>query len=382
MSPAKDGILAYFRKAEGKTGRRMKEFLEKSISEGVFPGAVLLVSHGGEIVIHQEVGLRSLIPKREPMAKDTIFDLASLTKPLATTLALMKLVEEGKMGLDQPLSELITKSSLEEKKALTPRLLLNHSAGFPGWKPYYLDLVNFRPEERKSVLREQIIGDPLAYSPGEDCLYSDLGFMILEWIIEEASEMAMHKFVERNFYQPLLLKRTFLSTGGSPEPFDKSVFAATEDCPWRNRVIRGEVHDENAHAVGGYSGHAGLFGTAEEVYAIVNLLREHYLGKRGDYLRPETVRKFFTRQDLVNGCTWALGWDTPCPQDSSSGKYFSPRSVGHLGFTGTSIWVDLEQDVIVILLTHRIHPSRDNEKIKTFRPKLHDLIMEQLGFGH
>ena len=145
------------------------------------------------------------------------------------------------------------------------------------------------------------------------------------------------------------------------------------------KVIQGEVHDENAFSLGGYSGHAGLFGVAEEVYQIVNLLREHYLGKRDDYFRPSTIREFFTKQNIAKDCTWVLGWDTPSAKDSSSGKYFSPNSVGHLGFTGTSIWMDLDKDVFVILLTNRIHPTRENEKIRAFRPKLHDLIMEELA---
>ena len=171
---------------------------------------------------------------------------------------------------------------------------------------------------------------------------------------------------------------TFFIEGNHQRRVPEHSFASTEDCPWRNKVIQGEVHDENAHALGGYSGHAGLFGTVDEVYGIVNLLRGHYLGERQDYLRPETVRDFFARQDRVKGSTWALGWDTPSPEGSSSGRFFSKNSVGHLGFTGTSVWMDLERDAIVILLTNRIHPTRANMRIREFRPKLHDLIMEEL----
>jgi len=363
---------------KGKANKIMA-LLESGVEEGVFPGAVFLVATNGQILFLEKTGHLSLIPERIPVKKETIFDLASLTKPLTTTLALMKLVDDGKIGLDQPLSDLITKTSLMDKKDLTARLLLNHCAGFEDWKPFYLDLMEYKSEERKGVLREQILEDPLAYAPGKDCLYSDLGFMILEWIVEEVSGMAMYEFVEDNFYQPLSLERTFLATDMPNLTFKKEMFAATEECPWRKRFIQGEVHDENAWALGGYSGHAGLFGTAEEVYLIVNLLREHYFGARDDYLRPETVREFLKRQDIVKANSWALGWDTPSFQDSSSGKYFSPKSVGHLGFTGASIWMDLERDVMIILLTNRIHPSRNNEKIKTFRPKLNDLIMEELG---
>ncbi|KPK19544.1 MAG: hypothetical protein AMK69_24210, partial [Nitrospira bacterium SG8_3] len=157
--------------------------------------------------------------------------------------------------------------------------------------------------------------------------------------------------------------------------------AATQDCPWRKRVIQGEVDDENAWALGGYSGHAGLFGPAEEVHVIVNLLREHYLGMRDDYLKPETVRTFFTRQDMVEGSDWCLGWDSRAEENSSAGRYFSRNSVGHTGFTGTSVWMDLDRDIVVVLLTNRVHPARENEKIKTFRPVLHDLIMEELGLN-
>jgi CubicO group peptidase (beta-lactamase class C family) len=358
---------------------QIKGLLEKGVKEGVYPGAVFLVANNDRVIFFQEVGHLSLIPESYPMRRDTIFDLASLTKPLATTLAIMKLVDQAQIGLDQPLSDLISDVPLMDKKDLTPRLLLNHSAGFTDWKPFYLDLTAYEAKERKKVLREQILKDPFTYSPGEECLYSDLGFMILEWIIEEASGMTMRRFVEQSFYQPLSLQRTFLREDGLTLPFKKEIFAATEDCPWRKKVIQGEVHDENAWAVGGYSGHAGLFGTAEEVYVLVNLLREHYLGKRDDYLKPETVRVFFTRQDIVKKSDWCLGWDTPSEEDSSSGKYFSRNSVGHTGFTGTSVWMDLDRDVVVILLTNRIHPTRNNEEIKTFRPKLHDMIMEELG---
>jgi CubicO group peptidase (beta-lactamase class C family) len=358
---------------------RINAHLEGGVEEGVFPGAVMLVAKKGQVLFIEKAGYLSVIPERVPMKNNTIFDLASLTKPLATTLALMKLEDEGKVELDQPLSLLIPTPLPTDKKDLSPRLLLSHSAGFTDWKPFYLDLMQYESQERKRILREQILKDPLVYSPGQAYLYSDLGFMILEWIIELTTAMTMGQFLEQSFYEPLSLERTFLGQDAHTLPFKKEFFAATEDCPWRKRVIQGEVDDENACALGGYSGHAGLFGTAEEVYVLVNLLREHYLGKRDDYLKPETVRAFFTRQDMVEGSDWCLGWDSPAEENSSAGRYFSRNSVGHTGFTGTSVWMDLDKDVVVILLTNRIHPTRDNEKIKVFRPELHDLIMGELG---
>jgi len=358
---------------------RIGLFLEEGAAEGTYPGAALLVARDGKVVFQKEAGHLSSMPGSASVGRQTVFDLASLTKPLATTLALMRLVDRGKVDLDEPLSGLITGLSVKDKKEITLRLILSHSAGFADWRPFYLDLVKYRPEERKDLLRKWIVEEPLVYKPGKGSVYSDLGFMILEWIVEGLSGMALHESVEKYFYCPLSLNRIFLNTEPSSTRFSNDIYAATEDCLWRKRVIQGEVHDENAFALGGYSGHAGLFGDAQGAFTLVNMLREHYYGKRDDYLRPETVREFFRRQVIVNGCTWALGWDTPSLSDSSSGRYFSPNSVGHLGFAGTSVWMDLEKDVIVILLTNRVHPTRDNRKIKVFRPMLHDLIMEELG---
>lgn len=351
----------------------------KGVREDVYPGAVLLVAHCGEVVFFKETGHSSLIPYVASMQKDTIFDLASLTKPLAATLAIIKLVDEGKISLDERLANILPKDLPVDKKGLTPRLLLNHCAGLVDWKPFYLELQHVRPEKRREELREQILNMPLAYKPGKKTLYSDLGFMILEWVIETIAGVSMDRFLQLHFYGPLGLKKTFFSNEVHTHPLGEAQFAATEFCPWRKRVIRGCVHDENAYVLGGYSGHAGLFGTAKEVYVITNLLRSHFRRERSDYFRPETVREFFARQDIVSESTFALCWDTPSPQDSSSGRYFSANSVGHLGFTGTSVWMDLERDVIVVLLTNRIHPRRDNEKIKVLRPALHDAIMEDLG---
>ena len=355
------------------------DLLLEGVEKGVYPGAVLLVAKNGEIVLFKEVGNRSLSPQAASMTRETVFDLASLTKPLSTTLAIMKLVDEGRIDLDQTLDSLLPVDLPKDKKILTPRLLLCHCSGLADWKPFYLELERLEIEKRKESLRERLLNMPLVYRPGDETLYSDLGFMILEWVVEESAGMPLHLFLEKHFYVPLSLNNTFLSSDIRPARFADDRFAATEDCPWRKKTVVGYVHDENAYALGGYSGHAGLFGSAGDVYVLVNLLRGHYREERGDYLKRETVKEFFTRQDFVKGSTWALGWDTPSPQDSSSGKYFSTKSVGHLGFTGTSVWMDLDMDVIVIFLTNRIHPTRNNEKIREFRPRLHNLVMEELG---
>ena len=380
--------------------KRIEEILQRGIDDEVFPGAVALAARAGKIVFLEYVGYRSLVPERASMARDTIFDLASLTKVFATVPAVMRLVDEGRIELDEPLSKLIPSANLGDKGDLTLRLLLSHSAGLVDWKPFYEKLRDQPLKDRKKLLREWIIEEPFAYEPGKGSLYSDLGFMLLEWVIEERTGEALPEFVEKNFYGPLGLKKTLFrgtseeenppwppfKKGGEDEDSDKrrigaEEFVATEECPWRKRVLQGEVHDDNAWTLGGYSGHAGLFSSAEEIYGMANMLREHYLGIRKDFFKPETVRGFFRRQDIVKGSDWALGWDTRALEGSSAGKYFSRDSVGHTGFTGTSIWMDLEKDVIAILLSNRVHPKRDNDKIKQFRPVFHDAVMEELGLA-
>ncbi|NQU14506.1 MAG: serine hydrolase [Desulfobacteraceae bacterium] len=361
-----------------ETRNLLESLLREGVHGGVYPGAVLLVAQAGEIAFLKAIGYLSLRPKTAAMQKETIFDLASLTKPLATTLAIMKLLDDGIIKLDQTLDTVLSSRVPREKIPISLRMLLSHSAGFPDWKPFHNELVGFPLKERKEQLRRQLLRVPLIFGPGQEALYSDLGFMILEWIIEETAGVPMNLFLDRHFYNPLSLERTFICDTTVPGRFKANQFAATEDCPWREEVIQGVVHDENAYALGGHSGHAGLFGTCEEVYVLVSLLMNHFYGRQGYYLRPETVRTFFTRQRLVKDGTWALGWDTPSPKNSSSGRYFSENSVGHLGFTGTSVWLDLDRDVTVIFLTNRVHPKRNNEKIRAFRPILHDTIMENL----
>ncbi|SPD73106.1 conserved hypothetical protein [uncultured Desulfobacterium sp.] len=361
------------------SSNRIRDLLTKGVTDGVFPGAVLLVASRGDIVFFEGTGRLCLAPGEDRVSADTIFDLASLTKPLATTLALMKCVDDGLIRLDQPLKDLVPVALPEDKALITLRLILAHSAGFMDWEPFYPRLAMSAPENRKGLLRQWIINKPLCYRPGEKALYSDLGFMILEMVIEAVTQMDLSTFLTRNFYVPLGLNRTFFSGTVRPVQFGEYQFAATEDCPWRKRVVRGYVHDENAFALGGYSGHAGLFGAAQDVYILVDLLRTHFFGKRDDYLKKETVRAFFKRQNIAPESSWALGWDTPTPGASSSGRYFSEESVGHLGFTGTSVWMDLKKDVVVVFLTNRIHPSRENISIRAFRPILHDTVMEVIN---
>ncbi|MFO7784483.1 MAG: serine hydrolase domain-containing protein [Thermodesulfobacteriota bacterium] len=360
---------------------RIREELEAGVLEGVYPGALLVAGLGGEIVFSAHAGRRSLEPPGYEVDGETIFDLGSLTKPLVTTLAMMRLVDQGYLDLDRPIAEILPGSLPDDKADITSRLLLCHAAGFPDWRGYYRRLEGVDPEKRKARCRTWVLEEPPVYGPGKGSIYTDLGFMLLEWVVEEAAGVEMGEYVESLFFGPLGLERTFLFRTARPSGFEKEMFAATERCPWRGRILQGEVHDENAFALGGYSGHAGLFGTAGEVFTLACLLRDHVLGNRNDLFRSETVRVFFQGQKDIPGCGRALGWDMPSRKCSAAGRHFSKQSVGHLGFPGTSLWMDLENDVQVVLLTNRVHPTRENRLIQGFRPRIHDCIMEELGLA-
>jgi CubicO group peptidase (beta-lactamase class C family) len=360
---------------------KIKELLERGLEEKVYPGAVLIVGRESEVVFFHSLGNRSILPAPLPMERDTIFDLASLTKPLATTFAVMRLVEDGLLDLDAPISSIIQPFPWKDKAGITPRLLLNHSSGLADWRPLYLNLIQLPPEERKPAARRLIMEGPLSGEPRSVSLYSDLGFMLLEWIIERASGRDLSSFLVENLYRPLGLKSFHLDAVDRAPVYPRDSYAATENCPWRKQIMQGHVHDENAYALGGHSGHAGLFGTASDVLALATMVLNAYHGNGTALIAKETAGIFLSRQGLVPDSTWALGWDTPSPKGSSSGNFFSSSSIGHTGFTGTSVWIDLERKVVVAFLTNRVHPTRSNQAIRGFRPELHNLIMRELGYA-
>lgn len=358
---------------------KVDTLMHQAVEEGAFPGAVLLISAEDKVLSHSAYGHASIIPSRQLMTTNTLFDLASLTKPLATSMAIMTLVANSELEIDQKIGGILGLGQDNPKAGITLRQLLSHSSGMPAYQPYFERLRVYPPGERKKILRGWLLDEPLAAVPGEAVLYSDLGFMLLEWIIEKTSGQGLDEFVLANIYRPLGLVCTGfrpLNSCSLPEP---GVIAATEECPWRKKVLCGEVHDDNAYVVGGVCSHAGLFGTANELYVLLKIILEAYQGKvEKGVFRRRLISVFLARQDAPAGSTWALGFDTPSDRSSGAGRYFSRRSVGHLGFTGVSFWMDLEKGIIIILLTNRVHPSRANEKIKAFRPLIHDAVMETL----
>lgn len=368
----------------------VEEAFNEAVAQGVFPGAVVLVAKGDEIAFERAFGCRSLAPEKTPMQSDTIFDLASLTKPLATAIAMMLLVREKKIRLEDRVTRFFPNFGVFGKTHVTFRHLLAHCSGLPAWKPYYEDIVKGEKDGRinfvasraaKSYVFERIHREKPIAPPGIQSLYSDLGFMLLGEVVEEISGWTLDRYCQDKIFRPTGLRSTsFVDLTQLRmrrlQPA-KEMIAPTENCVWRKKMLCGEVQDDNAYAMGGVAGHAGLFSSARDINSLLRRLNRCLRGE-DPFAPAPLVREFFTRDQTVRGSTYALGWDTPSAENSSSGTHFSPSSVGHLSFTGTSVWWDQEKDCHVILLSNRVHPSRANDKIKSFRPYIHDLIMKAL----
>jgi len=265
------------------------------------------------------------------------------------------------------------------KREITIAQLLNHSSGLPAHLPYYLKLVTLPVAARKEELLRLIGAEQLVAPPGTAAIYSDLGYLLLGLIIEKVAGVGLEEYFAEKIAKPLGLAEGILYNPPGKLKKPRQAFFPTENCPWRGKVLQGEVSDENCWALGGVAGHAGLFANLESVLGMTTAILEIWQGRRVHPHLPREVLAFFLEaQSQVPGSTWALGFDRPTPGSSSSGKYLSPRSVGHLGFTGTSFWIDPDKELVVVLLTNRVHPSRDNNLIREFRPYFHDRVVELL----
>jgi serine-type D-Ala-D-Ala carboxypeptidase len=356
--------------------------LLEGIQTQVFPGAVLFVRQQGDILFHQAVGLTSGLPVSHPVQTRTIFDLASLTKPLATASAILLLVQDGLLDLATPIDALLEEATGFPLGQVALKDVLCHQSGLSAWHPFYQSFPPSLPsgalsrQERVKAFLDLILKEPLeAFSPTKS-VYSDLGYMLLGFVVERITNQTLADFCQSRIFGPLQASPLgYRGQAGNKETGSPiEACAPTEQDPWRGRLLQGEVHDENAFALGGIAGHAGLFGTAEAVSQVTQAWLEGYHGKSGIF-DSHLVKRFATAQPETG---WALGWDTPS-QPSSSGQWFSPESFGHLGFTGTSIWIDPIRQLEVIFLSNRVHPTRDNQTIKAFRPRLHDAIIQELS---
>jgi CubicO group peptidase (beta-lactamase class C family) len=343
-----------------------RRVLERAVSDRAFAAAVVEAGNAQQLIWREAFGHLSFDPTAAATREDTRFDLASLTKVLATTPLVMRLIERGGLGLDDPVSTYLPLWRDRHAGApVTIRDLLAHCSGLPAHLPLY------REHAGRDAFEHAICETPLAYDPRSASIYSDLGFMLLGFILEDVAPL------------PVQLDAMLRQMGGiqdlqfHPPRAWRPNMAPTREDPWRGRLLVGEVDDDNAWALGGAAGHAGLFGTAESVGGCARHLLQILDGRRGAF-ELQTVRTFITRRTGIAGSSRALGWDTMLPT-SSCGARMSPGAFGHVGFTGTSLWIDPETAIYVVLLTNRVHPNPDNNAIRQIRPALHDAVMEELG---
>jgi len=362
--------------------------MQSALADGVFPGAVVLVRWRGQVAYHRAFGLAARVPLSEPASTRTIYDLASLTKPLATATALVCLAQDGRLDLKMPVQDLLHELKGSAVGPATVGHLLSHRSGLPAWHPYYEHIAKLdrdalgSPDSGAGQATLRLIRqEPLEGAIGAQGRYSDLGFMLLGFLVARLSGQSLAQYCREKVYAPLGIDDLFfIRSNGTPvgaavsTHIDPGRIAPTEDDPWRGRLVRGEVHDENAFALGGVAGHSGLFGTASAVAQVSACWLDALLG-RASILSSSWVRAFMEPPDRSTG-SWVHGWDTPSVP-SSSGGYFSPASFGHLGYTGTSLWVDPRSELEAVLLSNRVHPTRKNEAIRGFRPKIHDVIYQE-----
>jgi CubicO group peptidase (beta-lactamase class C family) len=340
----------------------LNAILRSGVRDSAFPGAVAVVGTKDGAAITVSVGQLDWQPSPAPSAS-TLWDLASLTKVIGLTSAMMLMVESGAIDLDAPLERYIPDFRGRWKEMVTIRHLLTHSSGLPAWRPLYKEA-----DSPASAMR-LAIATPLDTMPGLRMVYSDLGAILLGEIVARASGQSFDSFLQGRVFGPLGMRETVFRPAA--DQLDR--IAPTEVDPWRQRHLRGEVHDENAYALGGISSHAGLFSSARD---LVRIARMYLNGGTLDGVRfvsPSTVVQFTEIQDSALSHR-ALGWETP-NGSNSAGHLMSKRAFGHTGFTGTSIWIDPERDVFVLLLTNRVNPTREHRGITAVRVAVADATM-------
>jgi len=341
--------------------------LRSGIDQRAFPGAAVAITHQGKLIAHKGLGHFTYDATSPAVTADTIYDLASVTKVIATTAACMVLYDRGLFKLDQPIVELLPEFAEQDaarRCQVTLRMLLAHSSGLPA----YVKL--FQTADNKDALLNQALQVPLAADPGTRAEYSDIGFILLGEALERLSSEVLDQFCRREVFTKLNLAHTCFNP---PAEIRLAIPPTEDDRAFRHRLIQGEVNDENASVMGGVAGHAGCFSTALDVSVFAQCM----LQSGSPLVKRKTLEIFTHRQDFPPATSRALGWDTPS-QPSQSGKYFSSRSYGHLGYTGTSLWIDPDRQISVTLLTNRTWPDRGSQSIKQFRPAFHDAVIEAL----
>lgn len=365
-------------------GARLDSIVSVAMAQGAAPGVAIAVGRWGRLVHLRGYGRIDVAPEAPAVTDSTMFDMASLTKVVATTTAAMILEDEGKLNLEAPVHTYLPELNDSAKAGITVRMILTHSGGFEAFATLWRDY------RGRAAYLAQINARPLAYTPGDSTIYSDWDFVLMGLVIERITGMPLDQFVASRVWEPLHLHDTgFNPLASVALPADSTCSAAfrpdhpllsriamTEiDTAYRHIHVHGIVHDENACALGGVAGHAGLFSSARDVAVFCQMLLNG--GQYGgvNLIEPATIARWTSRQN--RGSSRALGWDTPSGR-SSAGRYFSARSFGHTGFTGTSIWVDPERGLFVVILTNRVDPTRANTRHEALRRDIADAVQSAI----
>ena len=383
--PAGFSFLVRISAAQDARFRAAFALLENAIAARAFPACSLAVTLRGELIAHKALGRFTYDSAAPSVATDSIFDLASVTKVVATTAMAMILYERGLLDLETPAAAIVPEFAGDDPRRgdVTLRQLLAHSSGLPAYEKLYL-----RAKTRDELLQAAFSTD-LTAAPGTRAEYSDIGFIILGVALERLADESLDTFCQREVFGPLAMTHTTFNPHkawrdripptanacGTDTPVRAATDPATKPTPstFRGRIIQGEVQDENASVLGGVAGHAGVFSTAEDLARFAHTM----LNAGYPIFRPNTVQLFTRRESTPAGTSRALGWDTPSTP-SQSGKYFSACSFGHLGYTGTSLWIDPDRQLSITLLTNRTWPDCQNLAIKQVRPAFHNAVMEGL----
>ncbi len=372
----------------------VEKIMQRGVEEGVFPGAVLIVGQAGHELYARAFGERSARYKGSDgsvMQFDTVFDVASLTHIMVTATLVMKLVESGKLKLEDKIPRFIEGFSVYNKSDVTIAHLLSHSSGLPHWAPYFEELLRANAGSRMGIMtsrgaREYIVTQlkrsQLKSAPGSRQIYSDLGYILLGHIVELLTGMSLDRAAYHQIFHALGLRTTSfvdlsLIRRRGIHPV-KDMIAPTEDCSWRKRVLCGEVHDDNAWAMGGIAGHSGLFSTASDVHRFASELIAAYRGQ-SSFLTSESVATLWGGVENLDSAGWQFGWDTPSKENGMDESKLSSDAVGMCGFTGCSLWIEPASNLDIVLMSNRINPSRSNKKIRALRPELHSAVVDAIG---
>ena len=373
----------------------VQTLLERGAQDGTFPGGVLVVGLRGREIFKAAAGVRfSKLGRgdtQSPMTLETVFDVASLTNVMVTTALIMKLVEAGKLRLQDRISRYINNFGVAGKSVITVEQLLNHTSGLAPWHPFFEELLQQNAAMRMGIMtsrgaREYVLNSinraQLRYAPGSRQVYSDIGVILLGYLAEAITGLSLDRAAHRFVFQPLGLRSTSyvdlaLIRRRGIHPV-RDLIAPTEECAWRQRVLCGEVHDDNAWAMGGIAGHSGVFSTAHDLHIFaVEMLQAYH--SRSSYLRSETIHSFWEHEAAFAESAWRFGWDSPSRENGLLESKLSPQAVGINGFTGCSLWIEPALGLDIVLMSNRVHPSRANKKIRAYRPELFNAVIEAVS---